>query len=97
MDTKKIRLTKKLQERYGLDLAQEPTFKAEKELDYILVYHDTYDFFGYGDDVPSAMAMLTADIKMVQEDYESGLINERNTNRSDIRRLRALFGKEPKK
>lgn len=97
MNAKKIRLTKKLQAQYGLDLAKELTFKAEKELDYILIVNDTYCFFGYGDDVPGAMAMLAEDIKITQKDFETGLINERNTDKDELARLKALFVKDDNK
>lgn len=96
METKTLRLSKELQERYGLDLAKEIVFKAELELDYILIHydHEDYCFFGYGSTVPSAMEMLAEDIKTTQEDFESGLINKDNTSKAEYRFLQELFGKE---
>ncbi len=96
METKTLRLSKELQERYGLDLAKEIILKAELELDYILICHEHEDccFFGYGSTVPSAMEMLAEDIKTTQEDFESGLINKDNTSKAEYRFLQELFGKE---
>lgn len=96
MTKNKLRFTKDLQKRYGLDLALEIALNAEKELDYLLLYHDEYDFFGYGSTVPNALEMLAEDIKMAQEDFESGLINENNTDKVEYCRLERLFGKKGK-
>ena len=96
METKTLRLSKELQERYGLNLAKEIMLKAELELDYILICHEHEDcyFFGYGSTVPSAMEMLAEDIKTTQEDFESGLINKDNTSSVEYHYLQKLFGKE---
>lgn len=96
MTKNKLRLTKDLQKRYGLDLALEIALNAERELDYILIRNEDYHFFGYGSTVPNALEMLAEDIKMTQEDFESGLINENNTDKVEYCRLERLFGKKGK-
>lgn len=91
MRVHKLLLSKELQKRYGLDLAQEIVFDVERELDYILVHHPSFDFFGYGSTVPSALEMLAEDIKITKADFESGMINRKNTHKNDYLLLKHLF------
>ena len=67
-------------------------FTVRQELDYYLISSRKCDFFGYGDTLQDALAMLIACINTAQADFDSGIINENNSTKKEWKLMKELFG-----